>query len=99
MFKRYYSKIPLEAIIWTTSLIVLAFYNPSTDTHFSLCPLYNLGFTFCPGCGLGKSIAFFFHGNIRASLSTHPLGIISVCILTARIVQQTQNYYKNLWHE
>lgn len=85
-------------MVWTAALICLACYNPATEPHLALCPLYNLGITFCPGCGLGRSIAYFFHGQFRLSLTTHPLGIFAVIILSFRIIQQTKNYYRTLWH-
>jgi Protein of unknown function (DUF2752) len=66
--------------------------NPQADGHFTLCPLYNLGFDFCPGCGLGNSISYLFHGQLRQSFAAHPLGIFAVIVLSLRIFQQTKNY-------
>jgi hypothetical protein len=93
---RLINTFPFESLIWLSGLIVLAFWNFSTDTHFTLCPLANLGFDFCPGCGLGKSISLFFKGEVKESLYTHPFGIFAVIILSLRIFQQTKNYLK-LW--
>ncbi len=86
-------KIPLEAIIWTLALIALALYRP-TETHITLCPLANLGFDFCPGCGLGRSISFLFHGDIKLSYEAHPLGIFAVIVLSFRIVKLVTLYHK-----
>lgn len=86
--------LPLEAIVWTCGLIALALYTPSGE-HFTLCPFYHLGFDFCPGCGLGRSIALFFHGEIIDSLKTHPLGIFAVIILSFRIIQLSKDYLKS----
>jgi hypothetical protein len=44
-----------------------------------------MGFKFCPGCGLGHSISYLFHGDIQESFSTHPLGIFAVIIILCRI--------------
>ncbi|MBL3656318.1 DUF2752 domain-containing protein [Fulvivirga sediminis] len=76
--------IPIEAIIWTASLIYLAFISPEKQ-HFTLCPLKNLSLFFCPGCGLGQSISLAFHGQFIASLKAHPLGIFAIIVLCFRV--------------
>jgi hypothetical protein len=81
----------LEAFIWLAALIALAFHDPST-AHYTLCPLKNLGFDFCPGCGLGHSISHLFRGEIIQSFEAHPLGIIAVILLIYRIISL---FYKN----
>ena len=77
----------LEAWIWIAALLALAFTNPQVDGHMSLCLIKNLGWNFCPGCGLGHSIAWLFKGEVRQSFQSHPLGIIAVAILFFRIFQ------------
>jgi hypothetical protein len=79
-------RINIELIFWIGGLIWLAFMNPS-ETHFSLCPLKNLGFSFCPGCGLGHSISYLFHGQIKESFHQHPLGIFALMVILMRIFQ------------
>ena len=85
---------PFEAIFWFTALCLLALLNPAAD-HFSLCPFSHAGLTFCPGCGLGRSINLFFHGEVLASFYQHPLGIFAVIILSFRIINLTQQYIRN----
>lgn len=75
----------LEAFIWIAALLVLAFSSP-LDTHYSLCPLHNLGFSWCPGCGLGHSISWLFRGDVVQSFHAHPLGIPAVIIIVFRII-------------
>jgi hypothetical protein len=82
---------PREALVWTAGLIALACYTPS-GTHISLCPLYQLGFDFCPGCGLGRSISFLFHGDIAQSFRIHPLGIFAVIVLSVRVYTLSKLY-------
>ena len=86
--------IPVEAIVWTTGLALLACMDIGTD-HFSLCPLKNAGLDLCPGCGLGKSISLLFHGQLYDSLRAHPLGIFAVPVLSFRIVNLTKLYFRN----
>ena len=80
LFKRYF-----ELTFWITSLILLAAMSPSADTHFSFCFFKFLGISFCPGCGLGHSISFIFHGDLQASFDAHPLGIFALLIIIFRI--------------
>lgn len=84
----------LEAFIWIAALIALAFSNP-LDTCYSLCPLHNLGFNWCPGCGLGHSISWLFRGEFLHSIHTHPLGIPALIIIIIRIIsifRKNKNY-------
>ncbi|MCP4550605.1 MAG: DUF2752 domain-containing protein [Bacteroidetes bacterium] len=78
----------LEAIIWIAALVLLAFSSPHEE-HYSLCVFHNLGFSYCPGCGIGHSISYFFHGEIVTSFHAHPLGIVAIGIIFFRIVQLT----------
>jgi hypothetical protein len=75
-----------EAIIWIVALIILAISNPAVH-HYTLCPLENLGISYCPGCGLGRSIGYFFRLDMEASLLAHPLGIPAVILLLYRSVK------------
>ena len=86
-FKRWirFFRINLEAFIWLAALISLIFHDPSS-THYTICPLNNLGFEFCPGCGLGHSISYLFHGEIIQSFKAHPLGVFAVIMLLYRII-------------
>ena len=89
---REFKKLPFESLIWAAGLLILAISNPDGGMHFSICPLYNLGFDFCPGCGLGKSISLLFHGELTRSFAAHPLGIFAVIVLSYRIFHLTKNY-------
>jgi len=78
--------IGLEAFIWICGLFYLIVFNTPETTHFTICPISNLGFDFCPGCGLGNSISYLFKGNIEASFLSHPLGIFAFIIIVMRII-------------
>jgi hypothetical protein len=75
-----------EAFIWIAALIILAIENPASH-HYTLCPLDNLGFSYCPGCGLGRSVAWLFRLEPVESFTTHPLGIPAVLIIIFRIIK------------
>lgn len=87
-------RVPLEAITWTAGLVMLACLN-SGNNHFTLCPLKNAGFDWCPGCGLGQSISLLFQGDFRLSFQTHPLGFFAVIVLSFRIIKLTKSYLQN----
>jgi hypothetical protein len=59
--------------------------DPATDGHFSFCIFKLLGIDFCPGCGIGHSISYIFHGDIAASFSAHPLGMFAIVVIIYRI--------------
>jgi hypothetical protein len=79
-------KANLELFAWIIALIVLAFLNPDT-VQVSLCPLKYFGFHYCPGCGLGRSIALLFRGRFVEAYNMHPLGFFAVAIFGYRIVE------------
>ena len=91
MLKRL-AKIPLEALIWIVGLSIFFFLDP-TKEHFSICPFHQLGLTFCPGCGLGRSISHLLAGDIRHSFETHPLGLFALVVILSRIVQLIKNNF------
>ncbi|GBD88617.1 hypothetical protein BMS3Abin03_02555 [bacterium BMS3Abin03] len=83
--------IGFEAAVWITGLAYLAFIHIPGDTHFTICPIKNLGFDFCPGCGLGNSISYIFRGDIYNSFLTHPLGLFALVVLSYRIIYLIKN--------
>ncbi len=82
-----------EAFLWIVGLVFLLFINPFETSHVSLCPYKNLGIDFCPGCGVGRSISFFYHGELMHSLQTHPLGIIAFVLILARVIHLIRKKY------
>lgn len=88
------SSAGIEPIVWIVAFIFLAVHNPYTQSEFSFCPLRNLGFHYCPGCGLGRSISFLLHGDPIASFHTHILGIPATVILFYRTLTLSANAVK-----
>lgn len=87
--------VSFETIIWVFSLLYLIFIHTPGDVSFTLCPLKNLGFEFCPGCGLGNSISYIFHGEFSQSFVSHPLGLFAFLVLCFRIMVITKNNWSN----
>jgi hypothetical protein len=56
----------------------------------------------CPGCGITKSLVYFYEGDIYKSLSYHILGpfVIAFCVLTIALLSAeliTRKEYFNSW--
>ena len=86
---------PTEAMIWLLAIIGLAIYEPTNGEHVSFCLLNNLGLTFCPGCGIGRSISHALHGDIQASFAMHPMGLFALPVLVFRILSLIINHFKH----
>lgn len=95
-FKKIFTIVSPEALIWISGLTILAFIKVDYTSHFTLCPLKNIGIDFCPGCGLGKSLHYLMHFEIEKSFSAHPLGIFAFAVLLNRIYELTGNSFKNM---
>ena len=80
-----FSSRHIEGFVWIIALVIPVLIEPGAGTHFSWCLFKNAGIEWCPGCGLGESIAWLYRGEIIASLRSHPLGIVTVLILSWRI--------------
>lgn len=85
-----FRRFPLEAAVWIAGFGFLAFIDPGAQNLPDLCLLHALGITWCPGCGLGRSVAYLLDGSLGPSLATHPLGLPALLLLgwrTLRLVQ------------
>lgn len=89
--KKLWHLIGFETIVWISGLAYLVLIHSPGETHFTICPLSNLGLKFCPGCGLGNSISLLFEGDFIASFHAHPLGIFALIIIVTRIVTIINN--------
>jgi hypothetical protein len=74
-----------EWMAFSFGLLLLAFMNPQ-NAGVSLCLFEWVGIDFCPGEGLGHSIAYTFRGDMSAALESHIAGPVAVLILILRIV-------------
>lgn len=90
----HYIKSYAEPVIWTSALTALFFMNGGTYDH-SLCLVKAMGFTWCPGCGLGHAIHDVLHFDFKASVQEHILGIPATIILFYQTIKSTYIIYKN----
>jgi hypothetical protein len=96
LIKKYMASF-FELSVWVTGLIYLALINPAEQIHFSICIFKWMGFSFCPGCGLGHSVSWLFHGDFIQSFQAHPLGVFAVAILLFRIFTLTKNSFDHFF--
>jgi hypothetical protein len=83
--------VPMELLFWIGALIGIFLIDPYGPQHFTLCPLDNLGFNWCPGCGLGRAMSLLTKGDIQASWSMHPLAMFAFAVILYRIIQLIRN--------
>ena len=77
-------KLPVELFFWLSAMTILAVFQPA-DAPFSLCLFKWIGLPFCPGCGLGHSIIYFFQGDLIKSFQAHPFGLFAIAVITRRV--------------
>ncbi|WP_374166920.1 DUF2752 domain-containing protein [Arcticibacter sp. MXS-1] len=58
-----------------------------------------LGFRWCPGCGLGRSIACVLHGEVTRSFDYHWFGIPALAVLIHRIWLLCEKTFLSFLHK
>lgn len=82
IFNRHFEWVAL-----TTGIILLALMNPYVEHSFSWCLFEWVGFPYCPGEGLGHSIAFIFRGEVNQAMEANILGFFALPVIMGRIVK------------
>jgi len=80
---------------FSVGLLLLALMDPNTTSGPGLCLLENMGFSYCPGDGLGHSISFIFRGEFDNALEANMLGPFAFIILSGRIFYLISQNYLN----
>ena len=72
------------------------------ETEQSLCPFKMMTGFPCPGCGITKSIIFFYQGDLLKSMEYHILGplvpivsFIAILVLITELITQ-KNYFSSI---
>ena len=74
----------------------MATMNPYAASGASWCLFESIGISFCPGEGLGHSIALIFRADFSKALEANLLGYLAVPTLLGRIgVLVIKNFMKN----
>jgi hypothetical protein len=90
-----FKKNLLELLFFLSALVSL-YFSDINQSHFNLCPLAAMGFSFCPGCGLGHSIYYLMHLNFIQSWESHHLGFFAFIVIIHRIYTLTKNKFTSL---
>jgi hypothetical protein len=80
----------IGALITLMVPFILLFFNQNNhlDTDQSLCPLKMLTGFPCPGCGITKSLVYFYEGDVIKSLYYHILGpfVVLFCVMVILVL-------------
>ncbi len=74
-----------EIAVFLAGLLFMALLDPVTDYKSSWCLYEIVGINFCPGEGLGHSIAYIFRADIYKAMEANILGPFAIIILISRI--------------
>ncbi len=74
-----------EWFVLLAGLLMMAVLDPRTAGE-GYCLLEWMGITWCPGDGLGRSIAWATHGEFYKSLEYNIMGIPSIIIIGGRVL-------------
>ena len=93
----------IGAIITLMIPFFLIIFNQDAhlETDQSFCPFKMLTGFPCPGCGITKSLVYFYEGNLYKSFYYHILGpfvvlfaIITIVVLTTEIITKKEYFNK-----
>jgi len=84
----------LEAFVWLAAILYFVWAPVHPESHFTICPLKLAGFSYCPGCGLGRSMILLLNGHIKESFTMHPLAFFALGVLIFRIAIVFRNYFQ-----
>lgn len=88
----YYLKRHMEWVAFTLGLILMGSMDPTVQ-GFSFCFFDLIGLSFCPGEGLGHSMAYFFRGEFIHSWEAHFAGPFAVIFLSSRVITIWRRLY------
>jgi hypothetical protein len=86
-FKESFTKLFFLHFEWVAlmGLLLMAALINLESTGISFCIFDRVGFSFCPGEGIGRSIAFAFRGSFVESVNAHPAGLPAILIIITRV--------------
>ena len=87
-------KSHIEWLAFLFGLILMGTLDPTVQGT-SLCLLDFIGIDFCPGDGLGHSIAWLFRGEWSNSIKANLFGPLAVVILSLRILHIWKDLLNN----
>tara|TARA_B110000046_G_C12846842_1_gene336015 strand:+ start:44 stop:490 length:447 start_codon:yes stop_codon:yes gene_type:complete len=102
--RKLYGIVGALAILAIPYLIMIQSENNNIETAQSLCPFKMLTGFPCPGCGITKSLIFFYEGDFLKSIYYHIFGpftvlfsVISVIVLVTELLTKKEFFQKILY--
>jgi hypothetical protein len=100
--RKIYGIIAAVTTLFVPLLLLLFNQDTHLETDQSLCPFKMITGFPCPGCGITKSLVYFYEGELLKSLYYHVLGpfVILFCIVTIIVLSVEliigQEYFNGL---
>lgn len=98
----------IGALITLMVPFFLVIFNQSNhlESDQSFCPLKMLSGFPCPGCGITKSMVYFYEGEVLKSLSYHLLGpfvivfcVVTIAVLSVGLITKNEYYFELLFNK
>jgi hypothetical protein len=99
-------------IIGAVITLVIPFFlmlhnqNHHLETDQSLCPFKMLTGFPCPGCGITKSLVYFYEGDLYKSMYYHVLGpfvvlfcLVTIVVLIAELITKKEYFNSILYNK
>ena len=102
--RKIYGIIGAFITLMVPFFLILFNQNTHLETDQSLCPLKMLSGFPCPGCGITKSLVYFYEGDLQKSLYYHLFGplviafcIVTIVVLTTELITQKEYFTQLLY--
>lgn len=83
--KTFMASPRIEAGIWIAGLVAVCLADPTQKSLVDLCVFKLVGFSGCPGCGLGHALGFLARGEWILAIQSHWMSPAVAVILVSRI--------------
>lgn len=106
------SKRKIYGIIGAFVTLLIPFFlmffnhNNHLETAQSFCPFKMLSGFPCPGCGITKSLVYFYEGDLLKSLYYHILGpfvvlfcLVTIAVLAAELITKKEYFNELLFNK
>jgi hypothetical protein len=104
--RKIYGIIGAFITLMVPFFLILFHQDNHLETDQSLCPLKMLTGFPCPGCGITKSLVYFYEGDLQKSLYYHILGpfvvafcIATIVVLTTELITKKEYFNKLLFNK
>ncbi len=85
-------------------IVIMGYFLLIFQTNNTVCVFKNITGLPCAGCGTTRAIIFLFQGNLKQSILTNPLGVISFFLSIISLIwicidfyRKTNSFYKFIY--